>query len=111
MRLWETTSWRLIGEDNTYGGKHSLGEAFDRTNHLYAVGYDGQIRRYSENGGLEAVSPSQAGKEPSSIAVHPDGDKLAIGFNDTSAVEVYDARTLGPALRRGYGRYRGRQSR
>ena len=107
MRLWETAGWQLIGEDKVYGGKHSLGEAFDGTNHLYAVGYDGQIRRYSENGGLEAVSSSQAGKEPSSIAVHPDGGKLAIGFNDTTAVEVYDASTLKPLFKADTGGIEG----
>ena len=107
MRLWETTSWRIIGEDITYGGKHSRGGVFDGTNHLYAVGYDGQIRRYSENGGLEVASPSLAGKEPSSIAVHPDGGKLAIGFNDTTEVEVYDASTLKPLFKADTGGIEG----
>ena len=38
--------------------------------------------------------PRKAARSPYSIAVHPDGAKLAIGFNDSTAVEVYDARTL-----------------
>ena len=42
----------------------------------------------------EAKAQAQGGKEPFSIAVHPGGGKLAIGFDDTTAVEVYDAHTL-----------------
>ncbi len=94
MRLWETAGWRLLAEDKDYGGKDSYGAAFDSANRLYTVAYDGQIRRYGADGRLEAKATTQGGKEPYSIAVHPQGGKLAIGFNDTTAVEVYDARTL-----------------
>ena len=31
---------------------------------------------------------------PYSVALHPQGGRLAISFADTTAVEVYDARTL-----------------
>ncbi len=94
MREWETGSWRQIAEDKDYGGKDSYGATFDSANRLYTVAYDGQIRRYGAGGGLEAKARTLGGKEPYSIAVHPDGTKLAVGFSDTTAVEVYDARTL-----------------
>jgi hypothetical protein len=94
MRLWETSGWRLLAEDRKYGAVHSYAVAFDGANRLYTVAYDGQIRRYSPDGRLEAKAPTLGGKEPFSVAVHPQGRKLAIGFRDASAVEVYDARTL-----------------
>jgi WD40 repeat protein len=94
MRLWETAGWRLLAEDKDYGGKDSYGAAFDGANRLYTVAYDGQIRRYGPDGHLEAKSDTLGGKQPDSVAVHPQGAKLAIGFSDTTAVEVYDARTL-----------------
>jgi WD40 repeat protein len=94
MRLWEMAGWRLLAEDKDYGGKDSYGAAFDGANRLYTLAFDGQIRRYGNEGRLEAKAPMQGGKEPFSIAVHPRGGKLAIGFYDTTAVEVYDARTL-----------------
>jgi WD40 repeat protein len=94
MRLWESAGWRLLAEDKDYGGKASYGAAFDGANRLYTVAYDGQIRRYGADGRFEAKAPAQGGKEPSSVAVHPQGGKLAVGFSDTTAVEVYDARTL-----------------
>ncbi len=94
MRLWETAGWRLLAEDKDYGGKRSYGAAFDGANRLYTVAFDGQIRRYGADGRLEAKAKTQGGKEPFSVAVHPQGGKLAIGFADTTAVEVYDSRTL-----------------
>ena len=94
MRLWETGSWRLLAEDKNYGGKDSYGAAFDGANRLYTATFDGRIRRYGADGRLEAKAPAQGGKLPISVAVHPQGGKLAVGFEDTTAVEVYDTRTL-----------------
>ncbi len=94
MRLWETGSWRQIAEDKDYGGKRSDGAAFGGNGALYTVALDGTVRRYGAGGALEAKANTQGGTLPYSIAVHPDGRKLAVGFGDTTAVEVYDAHTL-----------------
>ncbi len=93
-RLWETADWRLVAEDKDYGGKSSYGAAFDDANRLYTVAFDGQIRRYGADGGLETKAAALGGKEPFSVAVHPQGGRLAIGFDDSTAIEVYDAQTL-----------------
>ena len=94
MRLWETSSWRLLAEDKDYGGKGSFDAAFDGGSRLYTVAFDGLIRRYSADGKLEAKAAAHGNGMPFSVAVHPNGAKLAIAFSDTAAVEVYDARTL-----------------
>jgi WD40 repeat protein len=94
MRIWATAGWRLLAEDKDYGGKDSYGAAFDGANRLYTVAYGGHVRRYDADGRLEAKAAAQGGKEPYSVALHPQGGKLAVGFQDTTAVEVYDARTL-----------------
>ena len=83
-----------IAEDKDYGGKDSYGAAFDGANRLFTVALDGQIRRYGADGRLEAKATPAGGKEPFSIAVHPKDGKLAMGFDDTTAVEVYDAASL-----------------
>ena len=88
MRLWQAGSWRLLAEDKDYGGKNSYGAAFDGANRLFTVAYDGQIRRYGADGRLEAKAKTAGGAEPYSVAVHPEGGKLAVGFSDTTAVEV-----------------------
>ena len=94
MRLWEAAGWRLLAEDKDYGGKDSYGAGFDGANRLTTVAFDGQIRRYGADGRLEAKAAALGGQRPYSVAVHPQGGKLALGFADTTAVEVYDARTL-----------------
>jgi WD40 repeat protein len=94
MRLWETAGWRLIAEDKDYGGKGSFDAAFDGANRLYTVAFDGAIRRYAADGKLEIKASALGGGTPFSVAVHPKGGKLAIGFSDTVAVDVYDAHTL-----------------
>jgi hypothetical protein len=52
LRVWEKTGpgaarWRLVAEDEDYGGQDSYGAAFDRTGVLYTVSYDGNLRRYA----------------------------------------------------------------
>jgi hypothetical protein len=94
MRLWETGSWRPIAEDKDYDGKNNHGAAFDAKGTLYTVANDGAIRRFGAGGGLEAKEQT-GGTGPYSIAVYPDGAKLAVGFgNGSTTVEVYDSRTL-----------------
>ncbi len=94
MRLWQAGSWRLLAEDKDYGGKRSNGGAFDGANRLFTVALDRQIRRYGADGRLEAKAKAAGGAEPFSIAVHPKGGKLAVGFGDTTAVEVHDTASL-----------------
>jgi WD40 repeat protein len=94
MRLWGTAGWRFLAEDKTYGGKDSYGAAFDSANRLYTVAFDGQIRRYGPDGRLEAQAATQGGKEPYGVAVQPNGRKLAVGFNDSTAISVFDASSL-----------------
>jgi WD40 repeat protein len=95
LRVWETAGWSLVGDDRNYGGKGSYGAAFDATGRLYTVAFDGLLRRY---GGpdfkLERKSRTLGGKEPYSVAVHPNGDRIAVGFSESTAVEVYRAKDL-----------------
>ena len=94
LRVWETAGWSLVGDDRDYGGKDSYGAAFDATGRLYTVAYDGLLRRYGADFKLEGKSRTLGGKEPFSVAVHPNGDRIAVGFNDSTAVEVYRAEDL-----------------
>jgi hypothetical protein len=91
LRVWETAGWRLVAEDR----QGSFGAAFDVKGRLYTVAFDGLLRRY---GGadfkLERKSRTLGGKEPYSVAVHPNGDRIAVGFASTTAVEVYRAEDL-----------------
>ncbi len=94
VKIWQTDGWTLLGEDGNYGGKDSYGAVFDKDNKLYTVAYDGQLRRYGADGRFEAKGATPGGTMPYGVAVHPNGSKIAIGYGDTTAVEVFDARTL-----------------
>ncbi len=100
LRVWQKTGtgpvdWRLIVEDRDYGGQESNGAAFDRVGTLYAVAFDGKLRRYAPGfQGRPTRVTTRGGKRPYSVALHPSGDKIAVGYDDTSAVDVYDAATL-----------------
>jgi WD40 repeat protein len=94
VRIWETEKWNLVGEDRDYSGKSSYGAAFDAADRLYTVAYDGFLRRYSPDFKLEAKTKTLGGEEPYQVAVHPKGDRVAVGFADRTAVEVYNAKDL-----------------
>jgi hypothetical protein len=94
LRIWETTGWTLIGQDEDYGGLDAFGAAFDAKGQLYTVANDGFLRRYGEAFKVEVKTKTVGGTTPYSIAVHPRGDRLAVGFTDSSAVEVYDTSNL-----------------
>ena len=101
LRIWQivganASSWRLIADDNSYGGKASYGAAFDRAGVLFTVADDGKLRRYAP--GYDSVPKwalPQGGRVPRSVAAHPAGDRVAIGYEDTPSVDVYDSVSLG----------------
>jgi hypothetical protein len=59
------------------------------------VAFDGLLRRYrGADFKLEGKRATLGGKEPFSVAVHPNGDRIAVGFFNSTAVEVYRAEDL-----------------
>jgi WD40 repeat protein len=99
VRVWQRTaedlvSWQIAVEDQNYGGE-SYHAAFDRAGALYAVAFDGKLRRYAPGFvGKPSNIETRSGKEAYSVAVDPSGDHIAVGFHDTPKVDVYDAKTL-----------------
>ncbi len=117
LRVWERTAdgvatWRLVLDDRDYGGQRAMGAAFDRDGALYTVAYDGKLRRYAP--GFQG-RPS-IGRDPRGQAAllgrsaSRRTTTLRLGYEDTSAVEVYDAATLGLALCSRYDEREQRQS-
>lgn len=99
MRVWETSSWRLVAQDSKdYNRVDSYGAAFDKSNRLYTVADDGYVRRYGINFRLEAKAQTTAGKRPFQVAVHPNGDRLAVGFDGDLGIEVFSTAALQPIL-------------
>jgi WD40 repeat protein len=95
VRIWESSTWQLVGKDDQdYGIRNSFSAAFDAADRLYTVAGDGFLRRYGPDFKLEAKSKALGGKSPNSVAVHPNGDRVAVGFNYVPLVEVYRTEDL-----------------
>jgi WD40 repeat protein len=99
LRVWERAgasldSWLLVADDTDYGDR-SDGAAFGPNRALYTVAYDGKLRRYPPGYKAKPTTiATKGGREPFSVAVHPAGDRVAVGLADSTPFEVYDARTL-----------------
>jgi hypothetical protein len=100
VRVIDATIWREVAADKDYGDS-SLGAAFGPDGRLYTVAFDGKLRRYGPGPEFkrEAVVETRGGKQPYSVAVDPKGERIAVGFVDTTAVDLYDARASPSAPR------------
>lgn len=90
-------SFRQIFADSDYGGD-SYGCAFTPgSKGLITSSLDGLLRLYRSTGeGFKLITQTRlaGGKQPSSVAFHPDGKRIAVGFKDTTAVQVVDGENL-----------------
>jgi len=98
LRVWETRDWEEIFEDLNYGSD-SYGCAFDRAGRLVTTCYDGLLRLYgpAEKGRgfrLLRKTPAPGGGQPVGIAFSPGGERLAIGYHDTTDVSVLSGADL-----------------
>ncbi len=97
VRLFDWRSGRETGRDTDYGdASYSVAFSADGRR-LLATCYDGALRLYALDGG--ALGPAQqgrpgGGKRPFSARFSPDGRHVAVGFSDSTVVQVLDARTL-----------------
>jgi WD40 repeat protein len=95
IRVYETEGFREVAADHDYGGR-SYWAAFDREGRLVTSSLDGQIRLYSPDFRLIGSKKAPAGERPFGVAFSPDGAQLALGYHDSTRVDVLDGRTLAP---------------
>jgi WD40 repeat protein len=95
VRMIDAAVWREVEADRNYGAD-SYGAAFGPDGRLYTVAWDGKIRRYKPGPSFakELEIRAHGGKRPYSIAVDPQGMRLAVGFSDTTAVDLYHSAAL-----------------
>jgi WD40 repeat protein len=92
---WREGDWALAFEDRDYGGE-VYGLAFARDGRLAVTSYDGHVRLYDPGGRRVAKVKAPGGARPFGVAVSPDGTRLAVGYEDSTRVDVLDAATLAP---------------
>lgn len=97
IRLYETESYRLVGEDSNYSAS-SFGLDFDSTSRrIVTSSTDGLIRLYEiKDGKLDFVRQltTDGGKQPWDVKFSPDGSKIAIGFYQFLGVTVVSSDDL-----------------
>jgi WD40 repeat protein len=93
VRVWDTRSWRQVAEDKDYAGQ-VYGLSFASDGRLAATSYDGHIRLYGPDGRLASKEKAPGGAQPFGIAFSPDDARVAIGYTDTTRVDVLSGKTL-----------------
>jgi WD40 repeat protein len=87
--------WREVARDEPYGDR-SYGASFAADGRLATTSYDGTLRLYDPAFRRIATAKTTDGTRPSGLAFTPTGDRLAVGYNDTTAVSLVDGQALTP---------------
>jgi WD40 repeat protein len=95
VRVFRVVDGTLVGEDRDYGGD-SYGASWSRDGRLATTCWDGQVRLYEAGLRLVAKAKAPGGAQPYGIAFSPDGTRLAVGFGDSTRVDVLSATNLAP---------------
>jgi WD40 repeat protein len=93
VRVWRTSDWAEVGRDTDYGDS-SYGADFDRAGRLVTSCFDGQLRLYDHQMRLLVKQAATGGKLPFAVRFSPDGRKVAVGYDDSTRLDVLNADTL-----------------
>jgi hypothetical protein len=93
IRVYRTSDYQEAARDTEYGAESYRAE-FDRAGRLLTASSDGFIRLYSAPFHLLAKRQSPGGKQPFAARFSPDGGKIAVGFNDSTAINVLSGQNL-----------------
>ena len=89
--------WAEVARDEAYGDP-SYGAAFAPDGRLATTSFDGLIRLYGRDFALPplALRAPGADDKPFGVAFSRDGARLAVGYNDSTRVDVLDGHSLAP---------------
>jgi WD domain, G-beta repeat len=93
IRVYRTSTWELINEDSRYGAS-SYGADFDEKGRLVTCCDDGCIRLYDSPFSRTPKVKVPGGKEPFSVRFSPNGTKIAVGFFNSTRVDVLSGANL-----------------
>ncbi|MEN8219003.1 MAG: caspase family protein [Pseudomonadota bacterium] len=93
IRLYRTSDYRLQAQDTDYGAASYWAE-FDTTGRLVTTCKDGYIRLYNKQFKLLTKRKAVGGHHPFAARFSPTGDKIAVGFQDSTRVNVLSGQDL-----------------
>jgi WD40 repeat protein len=93
VRVYATQDWEVIFQDSDYGDRSNSAD-FDSRGRLVTTSYDSYLRLYDEDFQLIAKHKAPGGERPFSARFSPDGARIAVGFTDSTAVNVLSGRDL-----------------
>lgn len=102
IRIFDAASGAETGRDMAYGD-HSYSAHFSPDGRrLVTTSFDGQVRLYVVDEGRlgpPMMARPGGGQRPFAARFSPNGRLIAVGFEDTSGVQVLDAKTLAEVAR------------
>ena len=102
VRLFDAASGAEAGRDDDYKGASYSAHFRADSQRLVTTCEDGQVRLYAVEAGhlrlLRSTRPG-GGTDPYSARFSPDGRSLAVGFEDSTIVQVLNAETLAEVAR------------
>lgn len=93
LRVFRTQDGTLVAEDREYG-EQSYGVHFSRDGRLVTTCYDGFLRLYDQRFHRIAVQRAPGGHQPYQARFSPDGRWIAVGFHDSTQVNVLSGQDL-----------------
>ncbi|ASF48105.1 caspase family protein [Methylovulum psychrotolerans] len=93
IRIYDTANLQEVAADKAYSdGSYRLD--FDHQGRLVSSSFDGFIRLYNPQFQLLHKQALIDGKQPFAVRFSPDGRQIAVGFNDSTKVNVLSADDL-----------------
>lgn len=93
LRVYRSRDGVEVGRDPAYGdGSH--GADFDPSGRLVTTSWDGLVRLYDRNVRLLHKRQAPGGQRPFGVAFSLDGSRIAVGFADSTRVDVLSGQDL-----------------
>ena len=93
LRVYETGTYRDVAHDIKYGGG-AYCAAFDASGKLATTSNNGHVRLYDTAFHLQRAPHTPGGKHPFGAAFSPDGRYIAVGYEDSTRVDVLASEDL-----------------
>lgn len=87
VQLFRTADGHRVAWDSSYRNA-AIGLDWDPSGRLVTSSWDGYIRLYTGDLQLVEKVKSPSGKEPCAVRFSSDGEKIAVGFHDTTNLDV-----------------------